>query len=88
MVSLRSILTGGFLAIGAFALSLEKRDVNPRAPLKGDALIHDPTVVKKPDGTYLAAFTANGVGLKTSTDRTSLKDVGAAFPNGASWTTT
>ena len=87
MVSLRSILTGSILAIGALAASLEKRAVNPGA-VTGDTFIHDPTVVKKPDGTYLAAFTANGVGLKTSTDRTTWKDVGAAFPNGAAWTTT
>jgi arabinan endo-1,5-alpha-L-arabinosidase len=87
MVSLRSILTGSILAIGALAASLEKRAINP-GPVKGDTFIHDPTVVKKPDGTYLAAFTANGVGLKTSTDRTTWKDVGAAFPNGAAWTTT
>jgi arabinan endo-1,5-alpha-L-arabinosidase len=87
MVSLRSILTGSILAIGALAASLDKRAINP-GPVKGDLFIHDPTVVKKPDGTYLAAFTANGIGLKTSTDRTTWKDVGAAFPNGAAWTTT
>ncbi|KAI7658162.1 hypothetical protein KC318_g11393, partial [Hortaea werneckii] len=57
MVSFHSILTGGILAIGAFASSLEKRAVDP-GPVNGDTFIHDPTVVKKPDGTYLAAFTA------------------------------
>ncbi|KAI7233591.1 putative Arabinan endo-1,5-alpha-L-arabinosidase [Hortaea werneckii] len=87
MVSFHSIFTGGILAIGALASSLEKRAVDP-GPVNGDTFIHDPTVVKKPDGTYLAAFTANGVGLKTSTDRTTWNDIGAAFPNGASWTTT
>ncbi|THY84599.1 putative Arabinan endo-1,5-alpha-L-arabinosidase [Aureobasidium pullulans] len=87
MVSLRTLLTGSILAIGALSSHIHKRDVNP-GPVKGDTFIHDPTVVKKPDGTYLAAFTANGVGLKTSIDRTTWKDVGAAFPNGASWTTT
>jgi arabinan endo-1,5-alpha-L-arabinosidase len=69
MVFLRGLLTGSILAIGALAASIEKRDVNPGV-VKGDTFIHDPTVVKKPDGTYLAAFTADGVGLKTSTDRT------------------
>ncbi|SMQ53013.1 unnamed protein product [Zymoseptoria tritici ST99CH_3D7] len=87
MVSLRTLLAGSVLAIGALAASLEKRAVEPGV-VKGDTFIHDPTVVKKPDGTYLAAFTANGIGLKTSTDRTTWKDVGAAFPNGAAWTTT
>ncbi|GAB4086621.1 arabinan endo-1,5-alpha-L-arabinosidase [Myceligenerans cantabricum] len=51
----------------------------------GDTFAHDPEVIKKPDGTYLLAFTANGVGLKTSSDRTRWNDVGAAFPNGTPW---
>ncbi|GAB7364286.1 hypothetical protein MBLNU230_g4831t1 [Neophaeotheca triangularis] len=87
MVSLRKLLTGCILATGTIASYLEKRAVNP-GPVNGDTFIHDPTVVKRPDGTYLAAFTADGIGLKTSTDRTTWKDIGAAFPNGAAWTTT
>jgi arabinan endo-1,5-alpha-L-arabinosidase len=54
----------------------------------GAVTVHDPTVVKKPDGTYLVAHTGNGIVLKTSTDRTAFKEAGVAFPNGASWTTT
>ncbi|RFN44126.1 putative arabinan endo-1,5-alpha-l-arabinosidase [Fusarium flagelliforme] len=87
MVSLRCLAIGSLFAIGTLASELVRRDVNP-GPVKGDTFIHDPTIVKKPDGTYLAAFTANGIGLKASTDRTSWKDVGAAFPNGAAWTLT
>ncbi|CEI67652.1 hypothetical protein FVEN_g9471 [Fusarium venenatum] len=87
MVSLRSLAIGSFFAIGTLASELVRRDVNP-GPVKGDTFIHDPTIVKRPDGTYLAAFTANGIGLKTSADRTTWKDVGAAFPNGAAWTLT
>ncbi|CAG7565348.1 unnamed protein product [Fusarium equiseti] len=87
MVSLRSLAISSLFAIGTLASELVRRDVNP-GPVKGDTFIHDPTIVKKPDGTYLAAFTANGIGLKTSTDRTTWKDVGAAFPNGAAWTLT
>ncbi|MGW4112361.1 hypothetical protein ACWEFJ_15915 [Actinosynnema sp. NPDC004786] len=42
----------------------------------GDIGVHDPSVVKRPDGSYLVAHTGNGISPKTSTDRT-------AFPNGA-----
>jgi len=63
-----------------------RQNVNP-GYVAGDTFIHDPTVVKTPGSTYIAAFTANGIGLKTSTDRTNWRDIGAAFPNGASWTT-
>ncbi|KAM5361134.1 hypothetical protein ACJA88_014582 [Fusarium oxysporum] len=86
MVSLRALALGSMLAASAMANSIFSRAVNP-GPVKGDTFIHDPTVVKKPDGSYLAAFTANGIGLKTSSDRTTWRDAGAAFPNGASWTT-
>ncbi|WP_053716569.1 arabinan endo-1,5-alpha-L-arabinosidase [Saccharothrix sp. NRRL B-16348] len=54
----------------------------------GDIRVHDPSVVKRPDGSYLVAHTADGIGLKTSTDRTAFRNAGAVFPNGASWTTT
>jgi arabinan endo-1,5-alpha-L-arabinosidase len=87
MVSLRSFLTGSILAISALASSLEKRDVSP-GPVKDDAFVDDPTVVEKPDDTYFAAFTANGVGLKKSTGCTTWKDICAVFSNGAAWTIT
>ncbi|MEU4744144.1 arabinan endo-1,5-alpha-L-arabinosidase [Actinosynnema sp. NPDC023658] len=54
----------------------------------GDTRVHDPSVVKRPDGSYLVAHTGDGISLKTSTDRTAFRNAGAAFPNGASWTTT
>lgn len=57
----------------------------PPVPISGDTFAHDPSVIRKPEGEYLLAFTANGVGLKTSGDRTRWDDVGAAFPNGAPW---
>jgi arabinan endo-1,5-alpha-L-arabinosidase len=53
----------------------------------GSVNVHDPGIVKKPDGTYLIAHTGNNIVLKTSTDRTAFKDAGVAFPGGASWTT-
>ncbi|WP_144122582.1 family 43 glycosylhydrolase [Catellatospora sichuanensis] len=54
----------------------------------GDVGTHDPTVVKKPDGTYLLAATGINLSLKTSTDRVTWRNAGAVWPNGASWTTT
>jgi arabinan endo-1,5-alpha-L-arabinosidase len=49
---------------------------------------HDPTMVKTPGGTYIVAQTGNNISLTTSTDRTDFRAAGAAFPNGAPWTTT
>ncbi|WP_433131114.1 family 43 glycosylhydrolase [Micromonospora sp. CA-240977] len=54
----------------------------------GDVGVHDPTVVKRPDGTYLVAHTGNNIALKTSTDRVTYRNAGAVFPGGAPWTTT
>lgn len=54
--------------------------------ITGSTWAHDPTVVKRPDGTYLVATTGRGIPLKTSSNRTSWSDAGAAFPNGAPWT--
>ncbi|GAA1756416.1 family 43 glycosylhydrolase [Luedemannella helvata] len=56
--------------------------------VNGDTGVHDPTVVKTPAGTYIAAHTGTNIQLKTSTDRTTWRNAGAAFPGGASWTTT
>jgi arabinan endo-1,5-alpha-L-arabinosidase len=48
---------------------------------------HDPTVVKTPQGSYIVAQTGDNIRLTTSTDRTTFREAGAAFPNGAPWTT-
>ncbi|MEV7098104.1 arabinan endo-1,5-alpha-L-arabinosidase [Amycolatopsis sp. NPDC051045] len=53
----------------------------------GDIGVHDPSVVKRPDGSYLVAHTGDNIALKTSTDRIAFSGAGSAFPNGASWTT-
>jgi len=52
----------------------------------GSTGAHDPTVVKRPDGSYLVATTGRGIPLKVSTDRTAWRDAGAAFPSGTPWT--
>ncbi|KAF4984594.1 hypothetical protein FZEAL_271 [Fusarium zealandicum] len=86
MISLRKLAVGSMFAAAATAALVARQFVGP-GPVTGDVFIHDPTVVKTPGGTYIAAFTANNVGLKTSSDRTAWRDAGAAFPNGAPWTT-
>ncbi len=53
----------------------------------GDTGIHDPSMVKTPSGSYLAAYTGPNIQLKTSADRTAFRNAGAVFPGGAPWTT-
>lgn len=77
----------GLLAVAAAAnVHSPRQNVNP-GPVSGDTFIHDPSVVKTSGGTYIAAYTGDNVQLKTSTDRTRWQNAGAAFPNGAPWTT-
>ena len=73
-------------AVAALPSILPRQFVGP-GPVTGDTFIHDPTVVKKSDGTYLAAYTGDNVQLKTSSDRTAWRNAGAVFPDGAPWTT-
>ncbi|GIJ75041.1 family 43 glycosylhydrolase [Virgisporangium ochraceum] len=60
---------------------------NP-GPVSGSTGVHDPTVVKRPNGGYLLAHTGNDISLKTSSNRTAWSNAGSVFPGGASWTTT
>ncbi|MFJ8957932.1 arabinan endo-1,5-alpha-L-arabinosidase [Lentzea sp. NPDC102401] len=53
----------------------------------GDISVHDPSVVKRADGSYLVAHTGTNIALKTSTDRIAFRNAGSVFPGGASWTT-
>jgi arabinan endo-1,5-alpha-L-arabinosidase len=88
MVSIRAVLLNGLLATAAMGSSLLKRQyVNP-GRVTGDTGVHDPTVVKTPNGQYVAAYTGPNIQLKTSSDRTAWRNAGAVFPNGAPWTTT
>ncbi|MEU6787987.1 arabinan endo-1,5-alpha-L-arabinosidase [Nonomuraea angiospora] len=53
----------------------------------GDIGVHDPSVVKRPDGSYLLVHTGDNITIKTSTDRTAWHNAGVVFPGGAPWTT-
>ncbi|RSM43221.1 arabinan endo-1,5-alpha-L-arabinosidase [Amycolatopsis balhimycina DSM 5908] len=59
---------------------------NP-ARVTGDIGVHDPSVVKRPDGSYLVAYTGDNIALKTSADRVAFRNAGSVFPGGAPWTT-
>ncbi|KAK7702448.1 hypothetical protein SLS64_009740 [Diaporthe eres] len=79
-------LFGGMLAVASIASGVNAAYPNP-GPVSGATTVHDPSVIKSSSGTYIMAHTGTNIALKTSTDRTAWRDAGAAFPNGASWTT-
>lgn len=60
----------------------------PPARVTGDFGVHDPSAVKRSDGSYLVAHTGDNIALRTSTDRVAFRNAGQVFPNGAPWTTT
>lgn len=77
-----------FLVTGMLAMASAVNAAYPNpGPVKGALTVHDPTVVKTPAGGYIMAHTGDNVALKTSSDRTTWKEAGPAFPNGAPWTT-
>jgi len=87
MVTLKCFFVHALLAATSTASSLLKRAYPGPGKVTGDVNVHDPSVVKTPGGTYILAHTGDNLSLKTSTDRTAWRNAGAAFPNGASWTT-
>jgi arabinan endo-1,5-alpha-L-arabinosidase len=58
---------------------------NPNT-VSGSTGVHDPTVVRASNGTYVLVGTGNNLPIKTSTNRVSWTDAGSVWPNGASWT--
>lgn len=82
-MAMLKLLVSGMLAM---ASAVNAAYPNP-GPVTGAVTVHDPTVVKTPQGGYLLAHTGDNVALKTSSDRTNWKEAGPAFPNGAPWTT-
>ncbi|KAF1837410.1 family 43 glycosyl hydrolase [Decorospora gaudefroyi] len=87
MLSGWKALFGGALAVVTMVSGVNGQNYPGPGPVSGDTFAHDPTVVKTPSGSYLMAYTAPGIALKTSSDRTAWRDVGLVWPNGASWVT-
>src|SRR6266545_5528568 len=55
-------------------------------PVSGDIRVHDPSIVKAANGTYIVASTGTNLELRTSTDRVNWRRAGVVWPNGAPWT--
>ncbi|RYO36054.1 hypothetical protein AA0111_g2774 [Alternaria arborescens] len=87
MLSSLKYLLGGALAILSITPSVNGQTYPGPGAVSGSTFAHDPTVVKTPNGQYLMAYTAPGIALKTSSDRTVWRDAGLAFTNAnAPWT--
>lgn len=58
---------------------------NPGVVTGAVAPVHDPSMIKAPDGRYLLVTTGTDLPIRTSTDRTAFRTAGAVWPNGAPW---
>ena len=86
--SMKSVLTA-LVVLAVTVVGAPSASAYP-APgrVTGDIGVHDPSFVKRTDGSYLVAHTGNGIALKTSADRVAFRNAGAAFPNGTPWANT
>jgi arabinan endo-1,5-alpha-L-arabinosidase len=57
----------------------------PPLPVRGNTVVHDPTIVKRPDGTYVMVTTGVGIDIRTSADRVTWGPGSRVFPQGAPW---
>jgi arabinan endo-1,5-alpha-L-arabinosidase len=77
------MLLGGLAAVpapGAAAASYPSP-----GPVTGDTSVHDPSMVRAPDGTYYLFSTHEGIEIRTSTDRIHFTRDGSVLPGGATW---
>jgi arabinan endo-1,5-alpha-L-arabinosidase len=83
-------LAGG---VGAAAPPATRPQATPPAaypnpgPVSGDVRVHDPSVVRAPNGAYILVHTGDNLVVKTSTDRIAWRNAGVVWPGGAPWTT-
>ncbi|WP_184815541.1 arabinan endo-1,5-alpha-L-arabinosidase [Actinophytocola algeriensis] len=84
----RSLLTLLTVAVAVVATAAPATAYPAPGRVTGAIGVHDPSAVKRPDGSYLIAHTGNNITLKTSSDRVAFREAGAVFPGGAPWTTT
>jgi arabinan endo-1,5-alpha-L-arabinosidase len=53
----------------------------------GDTSVHDPSMVRAADGSYLLFSTGGGIQIRTSTNRINFTADGFVLPSGATWAT-
>jgi arabinan endo-1,5-alpha-L-arabinosidase len=51
----------------------------------GDTSVHDPSMVRTPDGTYYLFSTHGGIQIRRSADRVAFASAGSVLPGGATW---
>jgi arabinan endo-1,5-alpha-L-arabinosidase len=51
----------------------------------GSVNVHDPTMVRAPDGRYILVSTGNNLPIRTSGNRIAFSGAGVVWPNGAPW---
>ena len=72
---------------GAAAPSRTPGEYPDPLPETGDVdAVHDPSMVKAADGTYLLYSTGENLAIRTSPDRTAWTRAGSVWPDGAPWT--
>jgi arabinan endo-1,5-alpha-L-arabinosidase len=63
------------------------KDYPDPLPSSGDIdLVHDPSMVRTPDGGYLLYSTGQNLQIRRSDDRTTFTAAGSVWPHGAPWT--
>ncbi|MDW6063059.1 arabinan endo-1,5-alpha-L-arabinosidase [Streptomyces sp. FXJ1.4098] len=73
-------------AATAFALLPTSASAYPNpGRVTGDIVVHDPTMIRASDGTYLLYSTHGGLEARTSTDRIAFSRSGNAFNTPPSW---
>jgi arabinan endo-1,5-alpha-L-arabinosidase len=78
------ILAAGLLVLAAPAA--QAAYPNPGVVTGQVTNVHDPSMVKAANGTYILASTGTNLPIRTSTDRVAFRTVGVVWPNGAPWT--
>jgi len=88
-----SALAAGLVALTLAAVGAVGVDAARAATYPGPGYVtgdispvHDASMVKAPDGTYILVTTGANLDIRTSRDRTSFTRVGVVWPSGAPWT--
>ena len=53
--------------------------------VRGDVVVHDPSMIRTGDGTYYVFSTHNGIEMRSSVNRTDFARADPAFPDGVPW---